>query len=180
MSCWNSCILLSQTPMSSKTHNRNTSPRSTPNTNMSTPLANPQSSSPSQLESLCRLCTTVLNAGDFTCTTPLGKLYKSHISPTFTAQFDAHEKLLTFAELFQAFENWYELHPGFRCEYKHFETHVDEGTGTAVVHFELDLVYENMGQAALGEVRFRRDLRGVWIMESYIGMRGMHGMGGYV
>ncbi|KAK4504110.1 hypothetical protein PRZ48_005025 [Zasmidium cellare] len=142
-------------------------------------IGNPQSST-EQLEHLCRVCTTLLNAGDFTCSTPLGKLYKSHISPTFTAQFDAHDKLLTFSELFKAFENWYELYPGFRCEYKRFETIVDEAAGSAVVHFELDLMYESMGQAAIGEVRFKRDLRGEWMMESYIGMRGMHGMGGYV
>lgn len=142
----------------------------------------PTSSSVAQIEHIVRLCTSLLNAGDWTFSSPQGQLYRSHIAPNFTAQFDANEQILTFEDLWQDFLKWYYDHPGFRCEYTYLTTHVDEAAGMAVVHVELELSFPKteMAQSAIGEIRARRDRRGEWMLEYYGGMRGMKGMSGYV
>ncbi|GIZ42405.1 hypothetical protein CKM354_000567800 [Cercospora kikuchii] len=112
-----------------------------------------------------------------------GQVVLSHLSPNFTARFDAIDKTeMSWKEVNDAWREWHKQDPEMRIEIKHCSCDVDLGRGVAKLLAEADITGISGGVTLGGlmENRYRRNRDGKWMLECSMGLRGLKSNGGFV
>lgn len=142
------------------------------------PSSNKDSSTASELIRIARNSLLVLNARDFSHTSPSGREVLSRISSSYTAQLDNYPTPLTWLQLNDVWRQWAAEDQRLTFNMRECEADVDVDEGEATVYMDMDVVgLAGVEMKGFTVLRWRREAGGQWMVREFWAMRGMHAMG---